>query len=235
MFDPTVGVDDRTGLDPYTRPNAASAALILIDVQYDFYAPDSATEIAGTAERIPAMAQLAGAFRALGLPIVHVVRLYRADGADVDAVRRHAVEQAPGPVAPGSPGSRIAPELLCAPVDLDHDALLAGHPQQLGPAEHVLYKPRWGAFYRTALESHLRAHGVDTLVFAGCNFPNCPRTSIYQGSERDFRLLLVPEAMSRLYSRGLDECRGIGVHIAELDALTTWLRANVAAPLGAAT
>ncbi|WP_459872860.1 hypothetical protein, partial [Endothiovibrio diazotrophicus] len=51
----------------------------------------------------------------------------------------------------------------------------------------MLYKPRWGAFYRTSLESHLRGLDVSTLVFSGCNFPNCPRTSIYQASERDFR------------------------------------------------
>ncbi|MDX3109638.1 hypothetical protein ACIBO5_41075 [Nonomuraea angiospora] len=42
--------------------------------------------------------------------------------------------------------------------------LLAGEPQPLGEREVALFKPRWGAFYRTRLEELLRGWGVDTLV-----------------------------------------------------------------------
>jgi nicotinamidase-related amidase len=51
--------------------------------------------------------------------------------------------------------------------------------------------------------------GVNTLVFGGCNFPNCPRTSISEASERDFRLVLAEDAISGLYDRGRQElaCR----------------------------
>lgn len=42
-------------------------------------------------------------------------------------------------------------------------------------------------------------------MFAGCNFPNCPRTSIYEASERDFRTVLVRDAISGLYERGEHE------------------------------
>ena len=101
----------------------------------------------------------------------------------------------------------------CSPVAL----------QQIGTAEHVIYKPRWGAFYRTSLERHLRESGVDTVVFAGCNFPNCPRTSIYEASERDFRIVLVSDAVSGLYDRGVDECRAIGVDVRDLSATLDWL------------
>lgn len=223
MFDPGTGIDDHTGDDPYTRPHPDSAALLLIDVQRDFYAPGSPTEITGTAERIPAMATLAAGFRARGLPIVHMVRLYLPDGSNVDLVRRRAIEQGPGTLAPGSPGSQIAPALLPAPTELDHRTLLQGDLQQIGAAEHVIYKPRWGAFYRTTLQQHLRSQGVDTLVVAGCNFPNCPRTTLYQASERDFRLVLVTDALSGTYPRGLDECRAIGIHVGEVDTVSSWL------------
>jgi nicotinamidase-related amidase len=94
---------------------------------------------------------------------------------------------------------------------LDPDQLLAGKPQEVGPAEVVIYKPRWGAFYETSLEEHLRDNEVSTIVFAGCNFPNCPRTSIYEASERDFRLVLAEDAISGLYDRGREELTGIGV------------------------
>lgn len=52
---------------------------------------------------------------------------------------------------------------------------------------------------------------MDTLVFSGCNYPNCPRTSIYEASERDFRVVLVKDAISQLYPKGEEEMENIGV------------------------
>lgn len=209
--------------DPYTCPRAGSAALVLIDVQRDTYADGGQLRVEGTREAIPAMARLAAAFRERSLPIVHVVRLYRSDGSNVDLVRRQSVEQGAQLLAPGSAGSQIAPELLPNAVELDHQLLLRGGLQQLGAREHVMYKPRWGAFYQTNLERHLRDSGSDTVVFAGCNFPNCPRASIYQASERDFRVMLVCDAMSGLYERGIEECRRIAIDVRDSSAALAWL------------
>ncbi|OBF46293.1 cysteine hydrolase [Mycobacterium sp. 852002-50816_SCH5313054-b] len=218
-----------TANDRYTRPRAAAAALILIDVQRDFMdtaatpGADAPMPVAGTRAAIPAMAQLAAAFRRRGLPIVHVVRLYLPDGSNVDLVRRGSIEAGARIALPGSAGSQIVTELLPKSVDLEHQLLLAGAFQQIGAAEHVMYKPRWGAFHGTALEQHLRESGSDTLVFAGCNFPNCPRTSIYEASERDFRLVLVSDAISGLYERGVAECRAIGVNVLSVSETLDWL------------
>lgn len=209
--------------DLYTRPLPDSAALVLIDVQRDFYADDAPLRIEGTKAAIPAMASLATEFRARAMPIVHVVRLYRPDGSNADLARKHAIERGARFAVPGSAGSQIAPELLPNPVELEHESLLRGEIQQIGPREHVVYKPRWGAFYQTKLEQHLRDTGSDTLVFVGCNFPNCPRTSIYEASERDFRIVLVSDALSRLDERGIKECRAIGVDVRNLASTLEWL------------
>jgi nicotinamidase-related amidase len=209
--------------DQYTRPLPGSAALVVIDVQRDFYAVDAPLPVAGTAAAIPAMARLATEFRDRALPIVHVVRLYRPDGSNADIVRKLAIEQGARIAVPGSTGSQIAPELLPNPVELDHELLLSGELQQLGRREHIMYKPRWGAFYQTKLERHLRDSGSDTVVFAGCNFPNCPRTSVYEASERDFRTVLVSDVVSGLDGRGIKECRAIGVEVADLSATLVWL------------
>ncbi len=209
--------------DPYTRPLPGSAALVLIDVQRDFYADDAPLPIEGTSAAIPAMARLASEFREPALPIVHVVRLYRPDGSNADLVRKLAIEQGARIAVPGSAGSQIAAELLPNAVELDHELLLRGELQQLGPREHVMYKPRWGAFYQTNFERHLRETASDTLVFGGCNFPNCPRTSIYEASERDFRIVLVSDAVSGLDARGIEECRRIGVDVKDLAATLAWL------------
>jgi len=210
--------------DPYTQPLPGSAALVLIDVQRDFYADDAPLPIEGTRAAIPAMSRLATAFRDRALPIVHVVRLYRPDGSNAEMVRKLAIERGARIAVPGSAGSQIASELLSNPVELEHELLLGGDLQQVSPREHVIYKPRWGAFYQTKLEQHLRDTGSDTVVFAGCNFPNCPRTSIYEASERDFRILLVSDAVSGLDDRGITECRGIGVDVRDLPATLAWLR-----------
>ncbi|SPM33510.1 Nicotinamidase-related amidase, partial [Mycobacterium rhizamassiliense] len=212
--------------DPYTHPLAASAALLLIDMQRDFLdAPDgqAAMPVAGTHAVIPAIAKLASAFRRRGLPIVHLVRLYRPDGSNVDLVRRQAIEHGARVAVPGGPGSQIPAELLPGDIELDHELLLGGGLQRIGPGEHVLYKPRWGAFYDTILERHLHESGSDTVVFAGCNFPNCPRTSIYEASERDFRVVLVSDAVSGVYERGADECRAIGVAVRDVAQTLDWL------------
>jgi nicotinamidase-related amidase len=209
--------------DPYTRPLRDSAALVLIDVQRDFYADDAPLPIEGTKAAIPAMASLVTEFRHRAMPIVHVVRFYRPDGSNADMVRKRAIERGARYAVPGSAGSQIAPELLPNPVELDHELLLSGELQQIGPREHVMYKPRWGAFYQTKLEQHIHDTGSDTLVFVGCNFPNCPRASIYEASERDFRIVLVSDALSGLDDRGIKECRAIGVDVRNLSATLAWL------------
>lgn len=209
--------------DPYTSPDFASVALISIDTQRDVL-DGGPLEIAGTSAALDAMHALVEAFRGAGRPIVHIVRLYRRDGANVDLCRRRGVEEGAPVLAPGAPGSQLAPPLLPAPdLSLDDELLLAGGVQALGPEESVVYKPRWGAFYETPLEEHLRERGVTTLVFCGCNFPNCPRTSIYEASERDFRVVLARDAVSGLYERGEKELAGIGVHLADATELVEWL------------
>ncbi len=153
------------------------------------------------------------AFREASRPIVHIVRIYEPDGRNVDLCRRRSVEDGAPPIlASGTQGSQLARQLLPEPdLALDHELLLAGEIQILGPQEVAIYKPRWGAFYNTPLEEHLREQDVSTLVFCGCNFPNCPRTSIYEASERDFRVVLAPDAISGLYERGESELKNIGV------------------------
>jgi nicotinamidase-related amidase len=114
----------------------------------------------------------------------------------------------------GSSGCQLAPELLpYAGIELDADMLLSGCIQTFNSREVAIYKPRWGAFYSTPLDQYLREKDVSTLVFSGCNFPNCPRTSIYEASERDFRVVLAEDAISGLYDQGRREMRNIGVEL----------------------
>ena len=197
-------------MDPYTSPEHGRSALVTIDVQCDFL-DGHPLEVRGTSAVVPRIAQVARFFRAQGRPIVHVVRLYRPDATNVDVCRREGVEQGAQLLIAGSPGSQLVAPLLPVPdILLDAEFLLGGGMQPIGEREWLMYKPRWGAFFETPLEAHLRSLDVSTLVFAGCNWPNCPRTSIYEASERDFRIVVLSDAISGLYPQGLEELRGIG-------------------------
>jgi nicotinamidase-related amidase len=195
----------------YTAPDFVSMALITIDTQRDTL-DGQPLEIPGTSAILPRMQRLLQTFRKIEMPIVHVVRLYKEDGSNVDLCRRSMVESGTAILRPGSPGSELARELLPQPdIRLDAELLLSGAIQQIAPQEVIIYKPRWGAFFKTPLEAHLQELGVSSLAFTGCNFPNCPRTSIYEASERDFRIVLVEDAISGLYERGTEEMRNIAV------------------------
>jgi len=210
----------------YTSPNFATAALITIDTQCDTL-DGQPLEVAGTSAILPNLQALLKAMRAAGRPIIHIVRIYKADGSNVDLCRRQLVEEGKPLMLEGSAGCELAPAILPTPqARLDPTLLLAGGVQTLATNEVAIYKPRWGAFYQTPLHDYLQKLQVTTLLFSGCNFPNCPRTSIYEASERDYRVALVEDAVSGLYDRGRTELNNIGVSLLTTQAVIEKLQAN---------
>ena len=213
-------------MDEYTGPDYKSISLITVDVQNDFALPGAPLEIKGTMEAIPNIVKLLELFRKLAKPIIHVVRLYKEDASNVDMVRKKSIEDGVSAVRPGSDGAELVKELKPDNLRLDSDRLLKGFMQELTPNEFVIYKPRWGAFYGTTLEKFLREKGINTLAFTGCNFPNCPRTSIYQASERDFRIVVVRDAISGIYEKGVGELTNIGCEISVAQELSDKLQSS---------
>lgn len=205
------------------EPHFDSAALLTIDVQADTL-DGGPLEIPGTSTAVPRIASLCQAFRSAGLPIVHIVRLYLADGSNAESVRKDLVTGPTPVLRPGTPGRLLAPGLAADPsAQFDDELLLSGRAQHLTDREIILYKPRWGAFFGTTLDDHLRDNHVDTVVVAGCNYPNCPRMSIYEACERDYRAVLVEDAVSGLYRRGRAEMINIGVTLCHADAVIAGL------------
>jgi nicotinamidase-related amidase len=189
-------------MDKYTAPNFSSCALLSIDMQIDF--ADNG--------RIAAkpLASLIEAFRRAGRLIVHIVRLYDPDGLDVDVVRRARIESGEPLIAPGSPGVELMPEIRPEGAALDAKVLLSGQPQKVSDDEIILFKPRWGAFYRTPLQEILRSRGVDTVVIAGTYFPNCVRATIYEANSMDFRVAVPRDAVAGLDEAGCQWLETIG-------------------------
>lgn len=209
-------------MDLHTRPEWHRSALLTIDLQRDFLSAGPHA-VPGTSEILPAVDRLATAFRAAGRPVVHAVRLYLPDGSNADLSRRSLLASGARIVAPHSAGSQLA-EGLAPPgaPELDPELLLSGAVQPLsdggsrpdgGAYEYALYKPRWSAFYATSLLTTLRDLDVSTVVVAGCNYPNCPRATLVDATERDLRTVAVCDALSRWTADAPAELSGLGVGV----------------------
>ena len=196
-----------------TEPDFGRSALITVDIQNDTL-DDQPFGIKGTYEIIPNVKKMLEAYRGKGKAIIHVIRIYKRDGSNADLCRREAISMGRGFLLEDERGAEPVHELLpaerCA---IDFPMLLAGGIQKIGKNEVLIYKPRWGAFYKTPLGQYLGRNEIDTLVIAGCNFPNCPRTTIYEASERDFKIVAARDAISGIYELGIRELRNIGVKV----------------------
>lgn len=198
-------------MDEWTRPDTSKMALLTIDVQQEFQ-PGNPSARQENALAVPAASRVADSFRRNGRPVIHIVRLYLADGSNADICRKARIMEGIPILTPGSDQSQIAPQLLPDPsIRLDYELLLSGEIQAIGTAEWIIYKPRFGAFYKTPLLDHLQHLGINTLVITGSNFPNCPRATIYEASERDFRIVAVTDAISLLDEKGIRDLEAIGV------------------------
>lgn len=201
-----------------TAPEWARAVLLTIDMQQDFACEGGNAYVRGTSEITSNCARLVDAFRTAALPIIHVVRLYERDGSNAELGRRELIAKS-GPIAaPGTPGSQLTPA-LCREAALDAKRLLAGELQPLGDLEWAMFKPRWSAFFGTPFEDFLRARDISTIVVSGCNLPNCPRATLFDASERDFRAVLVSDATSQVDEARLSDLGLIDVHVLSASAV----------------
>lgn len=72
----------------------------------------------------------------------------------------------------------------------------------------VVDKPRQSAFFGTALESHLRAFGVDTVVICGWTANSCVLSTAFDAAARDFDVVVVPEATWAMPIPPMDDAAG---------------------------
>jgi nicotinamidase-related amidase len=68
------------------------AALLTIDMQFDFALPSSPSHIPDTLQAAQRIRPLVGEFRTANRPIVHMVRLYLPDGSNAEQPRRGFLE-----------------------------------------------------------------------------------------------------------------------------------------------
>jgi nicotinamidase-related amidase len=218
----------------YCVPDREGVALLTLSAQRDFLDPASPVKAHGGERARPALQRLVEGFRAHGTPIFHAVRLYRPDGSNVDACRRQAVEEGQRYLMPGSLGSELLDELKPEPsVRLNPDCLLSGRMQSLGDHEWAFYRPRWGAFYETGLQQQLSKLSVSTLVICGLSFATGTRATVYEATARDFRTVVVTDALASATEEGIRELGRMEVYLMTADSCLAWLN-NGRSPSAAA-
>jgi nicotinamidase-related amidase len=168
-----------------------TTALIVIDMQRDFldpggYIAQSGVDVRVLRAAIPNVARLLAAARSAGIRVIHTREGHRPDLADLNpakARRAAGVGAAIGSRGPlgrllvrGEPGHGIIDEL--APL----------------PAEVVIDKPGFGAFYATDLELVLRAWGITGLTLAGVTTDICVHSTLREAVDRGFDCQTVGDA-----------------------------------------
>jgi len=172
----------------------AATVLIVVDLQNAYasaggYLDLAGFDVSGTAPVIARIARAVAAARAAGIRI-----LWFQNGWDPDYV------EAGGPGSPNWHKSnalktmRRHPEKnahLLARGSWDYALVDALMPE---PGDIVMGKPRYSGFYNTALDSTLRARGVNTLVFTGIATNVCVESTLRDGFHREYFGIVLADA-----------------------------------------
>lgn len=173
------------------KTDPASAALVIVDMQYATGHPDGplARKMAAegtaaiTAWRfaritdlvIPNTRRLIGAMRAIGGEVIYVtIGAARPGAPDAPPHMRKFLADAGNHV--GSDAHRIIDELAPEPQD------------------HILRKTTVGAFASTAMDHLLRALGREHLFFTGVSTNMCVDTTAREAADRGYAVTLVSDA-----------------------------------------
>jgi nicotinamidase-related amidase len=184
-------------------------ALLIIDMQNDFILDEKPLQVKGADVIIPAIQYLLKEFRSRSLPVIHIVRIHRADGSDVEIIRQELFKKTPFAVE-GTKGAAVIDAL--APV----------------PGEYLLSKIRMSAFIGTGLDLMLRTLEVDTVVVAGIQTPNCIRTTVFDAIAYNYHTCLVDDATAaqreEIHRSNVRDMENIGVMILNSNDIGSFLK-----------
>ncbi|MEZ6851991.1 cysteine hydrolase family protein [Halodesulfovibrio aestuarii] len=212
----------------YTLPEPTQSALITIDLQNDFVLSGAPAEGKGAARAAAMAGEMVRYYRNHGLPIVHVIRVYstKDNASNVDVCRREAVENGVQLVLSGTEGMQPVADIIPEGVVADGDLLLTGEPQRISANEQILWKPRWGCFYNTKLNAILREQNVNTVAIAGTWFANCVRTTIYEATAHDYRVVALRDAIAGIHPEGEADLAKIQCGVCDCSEWTALLEAT---------
>ena len=160
----------------FNRPRASldveHTALLVIDMQKFFLAPDSPTFTEGGPAITPNIAKLIDIFRRAGRPVIFTRHVHHPEMLDIGIMGWWW----DGACIDGTPESEICDEL--APL----------------PTEKVIDKHRYSAFYNTDLETVLRCMSIKDIVITGVMTNMCCESTTRDAYFRDYRTFFLADA-----------------------------------------
>lgn len=172
----------------FTRLDAASSALLVVDMQDTFCMPGAPGEVPLARAIVPNINRLAERLRALGVPVVWVVHAnsLHADRSDWEVFFNHVVRN---PEVRRRMAESLAPERQ----KIWHELAVA-------PGDITVVKNRYSAFAHGAstLERVLRNLGVDTVLVAGTKTNVCCDSTARDAMMLDFKSVLVSDCCAAL-------------------------------------
>jgi nicotinamidase-related amidase len=146
-------------------------ALIVIDILNDFletWAPASKQRL------VQATNALVAIVREHRRPVIWVRQEFRPDLEDAfPEMRAKGIRI----TIEGTPGCQLAPELA------------------VDPADQIIVKKRYSAFYGTTLDQVLADLAPDGLILAGINTHACIRTAAIDAYQRDWKVVLAADCV----------------------------------------
>lgn len=156
--------------------NPHRTALLVIDVQKEYFKPASSAFIPSAPSVLPNILHLIDLARKHSLLVVYIKHLNRADGTDIGRMNDFGDENDPPTFVEGTPEVELIDELTPR----------AGEP--------IVLKRRYSAFWGTDLETVLRTKDINTVIICGYMTSFCSETTARDAHSRDYQVLFVSDA-----------------------------------------
>ncbi len=182
--------------DPYPLSfEAASTALLIIDMQRDFLEPGGFGELLGNDVSLlrrtiePCKAVLKAA-RNKGLTVIHTREGHRPDLMDAPPSKLSRGNLETG-IGDKGPMGRILVR-----GEIGHDII-----PELAPKsdEPVIDKPGKGAFYETDLHLILQNRGIKTLIVCGVTTEVCVHTTVREANDRGYECVVLEDCVGSYF------------------------------------
>ncbi|KAF8027574.1 hypothetical protein BT93_E0476 [Corymbia citriodora subsp. variegata] len=174
-------------------------ALLVIGMQKDIIEEGSVMCVKGGKAIVPSVMEAVELARRRGILVVWVVREHDPQGRDIELFRRHFYSSGKlGPISKGSAGAELVDGL------------------EIREGDYKLVKTRFSAFFATHLHSVLQGAGIDSLVIAGVQTPNCIRQTVFDAVALDYQSVTVlvdatAAATPEVHHANIFDMKNIGV------------------------
>ncbi len=211
------------------RPDAfeltsASTAIVVVDMQHDFAAPDgmfgrAGIPLEGIRSVIEPTRRVLEVARAAGVLVVYLTMQFNEDLANLGSddapnrLRHLAMGVGQHVDAPDGTSSRV----------LVRETWNTEIVNELAPqsGDVVVAKHRYSGFFETDLDDILRSQGIMSLVFTGCTTSVCVESTLRDAFYRDYRCLLLTDCCAEAI--GSDQARtNHDASLTVIEALFGW-------------